>query len=529
VSEFKFIPVINLCESPTNPRRSYNETALQELSQSIKEKGILQPILVRPHAGKGKKKAITHEIVAGSRRFRASQLAGLEEVPCIVRDLDDNQVLECQVIENLQREDVHPLEEADGYAKLIDRGIYDVASIAEKVGKSEAYVYGRMKLLSLSERTRKMFDEDHISLGTAQILSRLQPQDQDEVLESNRWEVSNGAFKPSKAEEWIRNNILLKVSGFPFKASDSDLLPVAGPCTTCAKNTAIQPLLFPDEKGNKSGLCTDRRCHAEKLGAYESRLVEDLKAKTGVEEIAILSENWHYCRESTIPHGKWSFASEDAEGAKLGLIVEGHKPYSTIFYTDRNDSECGRAQQTPEQRAEDREKARLIKVEMLTRRRIFDAIDIVLQTWTPHTVSVLNDSLPCLIATFAAKLATQQREVYESKDREDSRHPGFGAALEELGHTDGLYRTIKAEKLIGIPLQSAIRGAFIAATRDEIHQHKAELNSGHVDSPGIALFTFARILAIDIAGIRKASDWDLLSKKAQKERLRAEKAGGKDA
>jgi ParB/RepB/Spo0J family partition protein len=169
------IPIAQLTASPTNPRKNFDQAKLEELAESMKVRGVLQPILVRP---RGNGKAGTYEIVAGERRFRAAQLAELPAMPAVIRDLDDVEVIECQTIENLQRDDLHPLEEAAGYQALIARAKYDVAKIAAKVGRSIKYVYDRVKLLELTPPAQKLFLEGRMTAGHAILLARLESKDQ---------------------------------------------------------------------------------------------------------------------------------------------------------------------------------------------------------------------------------------------------------------------------------------------------------------------------------------------------------------
>ena len=146
MSDFFSIPLSSLHESPTNPRKHFNEASLAELAANVKEVGVLQPLLVRQFGANG-----DYEIIAGARRFRAARLAGIAEVPVHCKQLTDSQVLEIQLIENLQREDVHPLEEALGYRQLLTMAGYTVQDIAAKVAKDESYVYRRLKLTDLCE------------------------------------------------------------------------------------------------------------------------------------------------------------------------------------------------------------------------------------------------------------------------------------------------------------------------------------------------------------------------------------------
>jgi len=172
---YQVLSLTDLHESKRNPRKHFNAEALAELAESIRTKGVLTPLLVRPNAA-------GYEIAAGHRRYRAAKTAGVGEVPAIVREMTDTEFLEILTIENLQREDVHPLEEAEGYRQLLDAGGYDVARIAERVGKSVKYVYDRMKLLGLTKAAQALSFDGKITAGHAILLARLTPKDQARVI-----------------------------------------------------------------------------------------------------------------------------------------------------------------------------------------------------------------------------------------------------------------------------------------------------------------------------------------------------------
>ena len=176
---FERIPVICIHTSRTNPRKRFDEAALRELADSIRTHGVLQPILVR----KRPKTTNVYELVAGERRWRAAKEAGLAEIPAVVRDLSDLEVLEIQLVENLERKDLHPLEEADGYRALHEKYGYTVETIAAKLGRSRKYVYDRIKLLQLTEEAREAFLEERITAGHAILLARLKPADQKRAMD----------------------------------------------------------------------------------------------------------------------------------------------------------------------------------------------------------------------------------------------------------------------------------------------------------------------------------------------------------
>jgi len=160
------IPIEFLRPNPRNPRRNFGEDGLDELAASIKEKGIIQPLLARPLAGI----ADAYEIIAGERRWRAAQRAGLHEVPIISFEADDRQALELAIIENVQRADLDPLEEAAGYERLGDEFLYTQADLAKVIGKSRSHVSNCLRLLKLPERTKSLLRDGTISAGHARVL-----------------------------------------------------------------------------------------------------------------------------------------------------------------------------------------------------------------------------------------------------------------------------------------------------------------------------------------------------------------------
>ncbi|HEV3026997.1 MAG TPA: ParB/RepB/Spo0J family partition protein, partial [Planctomycetota bacterium] len=173
--EFKLLALDLIKESKTNPRKTFDPKQLEDLTASVKEKGVIVPVLVRPVGA-------DFEVVAGARRFRAAKKAGLLEIPAIIRELSDDQALEAQVIENLQRADVHPLEEADGYKALLARKRHTVESLAEQVGKSVSYIWQRLKLTELTGSAQQAFLSDQITAGHAILIARLTEADQKEAL-----------------------------------------------------------------------------------------------------------------------------------------------------------------------------------------------------------------------------------------------------------------------------------------------------------------------------------------------------------
>lgn len=164
----KTIPIEFLQPGKYQPRQHMDDDTIEELSRSISEKGILQPLLVRHLSEADGPNA--YEIIAGERRWRAAQLAKLHEVPVIIKDLDDQETLEIALIENLQRQDLSPLEEADGYQRLMEEFSHTQEVLAKAMGKSRSHVANTLRLLSLPDAIKTMIDEGQLSAGHGRAL-----------------------------------------------------------------------------------------------------------------------------------------------------------------------------------------------------------------------------------------------------------------------------------------------------------------------------------------------------------------------
>jgi ParB family transcriptional regulator, chromosome partitioning protein len=157
--------------NPYQPRKIFDENAIQELSESIKEHGILQPIIVR-------KVGTVFEIVVGERRFRAAKMAGLTEIPAVVRQLSDEESMEMAILENLQREDLTPIEEAEAYQKLMDNLNLTQEQLAFRLGKSRPHIANHVRLLSLPDKVRSLITEGKLSMGHGRTLLGLRKKEQ---------------------------------------------------------------------------------------------------------------------------------------------------------------------------------------------------------------------------------------------------------------------------------------------------------------------------------------------------------------
>jgi len=271
-TEYRNVSLALLNESKTNPRRTFEETALKELAESIRTQGVLSPLLVRPLTENG------FEIIAGARRYRAAQMADAPTVPVRIVNLSNAEALEAQLVENLIRSEIHPMEEAQGFRALLDleEPKYSIEQIGAKVGKSPAFVASRLKLTDLIPAAVEAFYADEIGVGHAVLLSKLPGDQQESALKACFKEVYNsGASKPARIllpvrnlQFWIDSNILLVLKDAPFNKRDAQLVPAAGSCADCPKRTGHNKLLFGDDLGRQGDRCTDPTCYHAKVTAH---------------------------------------------------------------------------------------------------------------------------------------------------------------------------------------------------------------------------------------------------------------------
>jgi len=272
------IPLADLHPSPTNPRRTFAPGPLAEMADSIRRLGVLQPILVRPWPAGYHSISTTavYEIVAGERRYRASLLAEMPTIMATVRPLRDSEVLEVQILENLQREEVHPLEEAEGYQVLMLRTNYTVETLSAKLGKSRAYIYARLKLCAITGEAREAFRAGQITASVALLIARIPvPALQQEALAKIFTGHGFGGepMTARQAADYVQQKYMLKLADAPFPRQDAKLLDGAPTCAKCPKRTGNDKEAFPDVKN--ADVCTDPVCFGQKREAHKARQAEE--------------------------------------------------------------------------------------------------------------------------------------------------------------------------------------------------------------------------------------------------------------
>lgn len=292
---FARLSLAHIAPSLTNPRKTFDAAKLQELADSIKASGVHQPVLVRPLPGSrledthldpatGKKRAVlpTHELVAGERRYRASKLAGVADIPAMIRELTDDQVREIQIVENLQRDDLSELEEAEGFQQLMQHSGLNADQVGAKIGRSRAHVYARLKLLDLGTDARAALSAGKIEASTALLIARipdskLQAKALNEVLHG---EFDGGKRVPLSHRATLRlvqDQYMLALNKAKFDIKSVDLHPAAGACDVCPKRTGANPDLFNDVKN--ADVCTDPSCFHKKEEAHAAAQVAAAEAK----------------------------------------------------------------------------------------------------------------------------------------------------------------------------------------------------------------------------------------------------------
>jgi len=331
-ASFQVIALEHIKESSTNPRRHFDKKALDELTESVKSKGIIQPVLVRPN-GKG------FELVAGSRRLRAAKSAGLRSIPATIKDLTDAETIELQVIENLQREDVHPIEEAQGYKALL--ATTDYASLetkarmellAGKVGKSVSYVYQRLKLLDLSAEAQKEFLDGNITAGHAVMIARLTSDGQADAItwllyETNWNSDKRGKRKPGPTQESVRaladyisKSIHRILANATFDIRDKTLLVKAGSCMDCPKRTGHDASLFGET--NEKDRCLDRQCFSNKTQTHITKSIKALE-DDGFTVHPLTTDYWTQGKYAGRPLiGRQDYNQSKEETGLKGIMVE---------------------------------------------------------------------------------------------------------------------------------------------------------------------------------------------------------------
>jgi ParB family chromosome partitioning protein len=339
--------------SPLNPRKSFDEGALKELAADIERHGVKQPILVR---AKTEGANTSYEIIVGERRWRASKLAKRANIPAIIEEMDDDQVREIQLVENLQRANVHPMEEAEAFGQLYNDAITHnsegthlelLTAVAKRVSRDVGYIAKRMKLNTLVASARKAFLERDITLGHATLLATLQAPEQEKAL---RWLYDPQGYQKAKTTEQlmaevrasakkagrygvreieteaslrghIEDEFALELKKAPWDLADKKLVIDAGACTTCTKRTGANQALFGELLNVEDSTCMDGGCFNRKKTALVQLVAAAAESKDGKRAVQISHKY-----SSAAPKGKPPKEGEvDKRVFRTGQWVEAKK------------------------------------------------------------------------------------------------------------------------------------------------------------------------------------------------------------
>ena len=326
------ISLLQISTSKTNPRKSFNDETLIELADSMAANGLLQPITVRPDAD-------GFEIVAGERRYRAAMLLKWQEIPAIIRKVSDEQMLEIQILENLQREDVSPLDEATAFASLLKKESIDW--LATKINKSKKYVLDRIHLNDLCLDAKLFLTKNILPLGHANLLSKLKEKDQEKLMTSLVYKKYNSdgnvedEYYCGKTYSQLKNEIdslFIDFSRCPFDTAKDNLVDGVVSCNYCPKRTCNQNLFFGDITSEDK--CTDAVCFKSKVDAH---IAASLKAAKEQHEKVYSGEVDAYSSNSIKTNGQsLSFYDKPKKGLTPIVItkadrVRGNKLGTTVW------------------------------------------------------------------------------------------------------------------------------------------------------------------------------------------------------
>ncbi len=511
-SEYRNLPLTQLQESPTNPRRRFDEHSLQELAASFQTQGVLQPLLVRT-VDKDQ-----YEVIAGARRFRAAAIAQLKEVPVRVVALSDAAVRESQLTENLLRQDVHPYEEAialDGLLHL-DGAQYDVASIASRLGKSPAYITTRIRLTQLVPSIAEAFLADEIGVGHALEIAKLPQEQQQKALDAAFRQVWNGnahsrAVVPIRDfTAWIQQNILLSLDSVPFDKTDATLVPEAGSCADCPKRTGFNTLLFGEL--SQRDQCTDGACLNNKVDRFVARqleakpkLVQISTAYGGRVEGSVLPRSRYIAlhlpktaknkpplspNEKPCKHMAEAIVVEGAERGHTAKVCA--EPSCTVHFPGRNNKATNEAQLTREREQHRKELAKQ-KLEVTVR---YCALAAVLR----KVGAPLDRADLALVANaLLEKMEPLRREALARRHKlvdGSMREVTFPQVQKELAR---LLRQLDEIGLSKLLVEMALFGSVESTSPEGAD----------------ALTTAARRHRVDVAKLRKDVETDLAAKHAK--------------
>jgi ParB/RepB/Spo0J family partition protein len=339
--EFKIISIASISESKTNPRgRDFSGSEFNDLVASVKEKGILVPVIVRPSDG-------GYEIVAGSRRLAAVKKLQLKTIPASIQKLSDGEAREVQIIENLQRVDVHPLEEGEAYRQLIEFAKITIPDLAVKVGKNEAYVKQRLFLTNLIEPAAALYRSGKITGDGAVHIARLSAENQRKVLAWAKDDWNDGErYKASEIRDYIKEEITSRLDYQPW-LKDPAAMKAVGPCGKSC--TPAAGALFDDVK---PGACTS-------LEDWNRKMTKFVEWRAEQDKLVKVSKGYGRPVAGVLPPSAFETLGmkpkEHCKFAQQAIVADGEDRGTTIWICAdpacaKHKGEHSEYRQTPEER-----------------------------------------------------------------------------------------------------------------------------------------------------------------------------------
>jgi len=345
----RMVPVDRLVPTPDNKRRPITQASVESLAKSLTRDGVLQPILVRPQPGKDG----WWEIRAGERRWRAAKLAGLTHIPAVIRSLDDVSALSVTIAENLQRQDLHPLEEAATIQQAFDRG-YDAKAVAARLGKSVVHIARRASLTKLCKEWRDEVlkadtEASRLSVAHLELVARLPEETQRILAENSFHRVFARGFPTVEELRRVIDAGLQSLRAMPWALEDDTLDPKAGSCLNCPKRSGMRPMLFEaedapqDGKVSKTDRCLDPMCFEGKCVAHLARRESELRTEhpalrlvqVGFSGLSPKVRETFGERVTQVYHPK--FVKPTAKGAAPAMQLDGPKA-GTLVHIDFGES-----------------------------------------------------------------------------------------------------------------------------------------------------------------------------------------------
>lgn len=368
---FKSIAMDNIKLSTTNPRSKLSEGNSKELVESIREHGVITPILLRPLIDD------LYELVDGERRYGAAKTLELEELPAIIRELSDIEVVEIQLISFIHKKELHPLDECDGFQQLLNIKNYSPQQIAEKISKPVTYVHQRLSFQNLINPVRKAFEQGTLLLGHVILLARMQEYDQEELFKwlhiyGDQWHTVQ------QLKENIHNKFMTNLNQAAFSKNEEELVKGVGSCKECSKRSGFNEELFNDI--SSKDICTDKKCFEKKVQAHISREMKKIEDETGEKAVKISSD--HYVSGGG---GKILTKSDyevvkgktDRKDVKKAIVVHGEHKGKVVQIVVKKEAEATKMQ-TPQnqKKSEVEKKNEEIKLQRRTKANhlILDAI-----------------------------------------------------------------------------------------------------------------------------------------------------------